>query len=72
VTESERFEQMEKALQRIVRWSEAYPLNTFPKPDWEKASVVLLANGIRLDSIVAYSMRHVVDDVAKIAREALA
>ncbi|KYK50022.1 hypothetical protein A1D31_22175 [Bradyrhizobium liaoningense] len=63
---------LEEALQRIVQWSEAYPLAVFPEPDWKKAADLLRAGGLSLDSISANAMRHVVEGVGLIAREALA
>jgi hypothetical protein len=59
------------ALDRIVLWSEAYPIDILPKPDLEKARALLEAGGITLDSISAHCMRHVVEGVGKIARKAL-
>ena len=32
-----RVAQLEEELQRIVRWSEAYPLDVFPEPDLKQA-----------------------------------
>ena len=69
------FDQMEEALQRIIRWAEAYPLDVFPEPDkdyYRKAAEVLTANGMTLDRLSAAAMRHVVKGVEKIAREGLA
>jgi hypothetical protein len=43
----------------------------FPEPDLKKAAEVLKANGMTLDAISASCMRHVVEGVGKIAREAL-
>ena len=63
---------LEEALQRIVQWSEAYPLDIFPEPDWKKAAALLTAGGLTLDAISASCMRHVVEGVGEIAREALA
>jgi hypothetical protein len=63
---------LESALQKIVQWSEAYPLEVFIEPDWKKAAELLKAGGITLDSISAACMRHVVEGVGEIAREALA
>jgi hypothetical protein len=59
------------ALQRIVQWSEAYPYQVFPEPDWTKAAKLLEAGGISLDSISAHCMRHVVASVGAIASKAL-
>ena len=64
-------ERYEEALQQIVQWSKAYPLDIFPEPDFKKASELLKAGGMTLDAISASCMRHVVEGVGKIAREAL-
>ena len=60
-----------EALQQIVAWSEAYPLDIFPEPDWKRAGDLLRAGGISLGAISASNMRHVVEGVGKIARDAL-
>lgn len=67
----EKAEPLEEALQRIDQWSEAYPLDIFPEPDLKKARELLAAGGITLDAVSAHCMRHVVNGVGKIAREAL-
>jgi len=67
----DRADRYEEALQRIVSWSEAYPLDIFPEPDLEKVKELLKAGGITLDSVAAHCMRHVVEGVGLIAREAL-
>jgi hypothetical protein len=64
-------ERYEEALRRIVQWSEAYPLDIFPEPDLKRAADLLRAGGITLDAISASNMRHVVEVVGRIAREAL-
>jgi hypothetical protein len=72
---SEREERLEEALERIARWADAYPLHAFPKPDGEylrRAHEALTANGLTLDRIAADCMRHVVEGVGRIARDALA
>ena len=66
-----RIEELEEALHYIAGWAEAYPLDIFPEPDLKKARALLEAGGITLDSISAHAMRHVVEGVGKIAREAL-
>lgn len=66
-----REERYEYALQRIVQWSEAYPLDIFPEPDLKKAAELLKAGGMALDAISASCMRHVVIKVGRIAKEAL-
>lgn len=67
-------DRLEEALHRVASWAEAYPLSVFPEPDaiyWHKAHVVLNEHGMTLDRIAAASMRHVVVQIAHIARTAL-
>ena len=66
-----RAEKYEEALERIVQWSEAYPLDIFPEPDFKQAAELLNAGGITLDAIAASCMRRVVEGVGKIASDAL-
>jgi hypothetical protein len=68
---NERLDRYEEALQRIVQWSEAYPLDIFPEPDWKRAAEGLKSVGITLDAVSGHCMRHVVEGVGRIAREAL-
>ena len=71
---AERMERMEDALQRIAQWSDAYPLDIFPEPDadyYRRASDVLIANGMTLDRLSAAAMRHAVQGIGKIAKDAL-
>lgn len=70
--EGERLDQLENALRRIAEWAEAYPLSIFPEPDLKKAARVLKDGGMTLDAISAHAMRHVIEGVGKIARDALA
>ena len=70
--QQDRIDELEEALHKIVSWSEAYPLDIFPEPDLKKARALLEAGGITLDSVSAHCMRHVVEGVGKIAKEALA
>jgi hypothetical protein len=67
----ERLETMREALHKIVQWSEAYPLDIFPEPDWAYVRVLLGRGGITVDAVSASCMRRVVEGVGKIAREAL-
>lgn len=60
-----------EALEKIVSWSEDYPVTVFPEPDLKKAHELLQASGISLDAISASCMRHVVVEAGRIAREAL-
>lgn len=57
---SEAAELLEEALQRIVQWSEAYPLDIFPEPDLGRAAELLKLGDISLDAISAHCMRHAV------------
>lgn len=68
---TDREEQLTDALEEIIRWSEAYPLDIFPEPDFKRAHEVLTAAGMTIDSISAYAARHVLKGVAKIAHQAL-
>jgi hypothetical protein len=67
----DRIDELEQALGKIVSWSEAYPLQTFPEPALNKARALLEAGGISLASIIADATRHVVIGVGRIARKAL-
>lgn len=66
----DRVDELEWTLTRIVQWSDAYPLDVFPKPDYAKARELLEAGGMTLDAIAADCMRHVVERVGDIARSA--
>lgn len=57
-------------LDRIIAWSEAYPLDIFPEPDFKAVRAALQAHGLTLAVVSASNMRHVVEGVGKIAREA--
>jgi hypothetical protein len=76
MTEAEeaRMDRLEEALHRVASWEEAYPETVFPEPDedyYRRAHEVLTANGMTLDRLAAASMRHVVTQIAHIARTAL-
>ena len=60
-----------EALEKIKTWSEAYPLDIFPEPDFKKAHEVLKSNGMTLDSISASNMRHVLNGMIHIVQRAL-
>jgi len=62
---------LQEALQRILDWSNAYPIDVFPEPCWERAHEVLKSHGMSLAAISAHNMRHVIEGVGKIAKEAL-
>ena len=71
VEDDPKIARLVEALEQIDQWSQAYPLNIFPEPDWVKARQLLEAGGMTLDSVSAGAIRRVVDGVGKIAREAL-
>ena len=64
-------ERLTHALTEIERWSRAYPLKAFPEPNLRKAADLLRAGGITLDAVSASAIRHVIEVVGKIARDAL-
>ena len=66
-----KLEATEDALRQIVSWANAYPLKVFPEPDFARAHELLKAGGMTLDAISASNMRHVVEGVGRIAKEAL-
>ena len=70
--QEDRIEQLEAALYRIKQWADAYPLEVFPEPDMDLAATALKTFNITLDAVSASAMRHVVQGVGKIARDALA
>ena len=67
----DRLDELIEALVKIANWSDAYPLKVFPEPDLKKARALLEAGGMTLDSISASCIRHVVEGVGKIAKDAL-
>ena len=62
-------EQLEGTLNRLRQWGKAYPLNTFPEPDLNRARRLLENGGITLDAVSASTMRHVVTRVLEITEE---
>jgi hypothetical protein len=72
--EEDRMDRLEEALHRVASWAEAYPEAVFPEPtkgDYSFAREVLRDNGLTLDRFSAAAMRHVVTQIAHIARTAL-
>jgi len=70
----ERCEELEDALQRIVRWADAYPMDIFHEPNSDechRAHLLLTANGMTLDAFSASMGRHCLKGVGNIARGAL-
>jgi hypothetical protein len=71
---SDEIARLREALESIVQWSEAYPLDIFHEPtkdEWKKAHELLTANGMTMDAFASSCMRHVIKGVEKIARDAL-
>ena len=59
-------ERLNDTLDKLVQWSDAYPIAVFPEPDFLKAQKVLSENGMTLDAISASNMRHVIKGVREI------
>ena len=66
-----RVEKLEEVLERPSSWAEAYPISMFPEPDLRRASRVLVLHGMTLDSISASNMRHVLNRMKDIIKQAL-
>jgi DNA-binding GntR family transcriptional regulator len=64
-------ERLRAALEQVQQWTEAYPLDIFPEPNWREARRLLEAGGMTLDSVSAGAMRRVVDGIGKITSAAL-
>jgi hypothetical protein len=68
-------ETLTAALERIVQWADAYPLDVFHEPtreEWQQVDAVLKQAGLSLGAVSGSNMRHVVQGVGGIARAALA
>ena len=64
-------DRMEEALHRIVQWAEAYSARHLLRAHWKAARAALQAAGISPDAVSAMCMRHVIEGVGKVAKEAL-
>jgi len=62
---------LREALGRIVGWSDAYPTQVFPEPDFARAAAALSAAGLSLDVVAASNMRYATKGCGEIARAAL-
>jgi hypothetical protein len=67
-----KLERAREGLEQIDQWSEAYPLDIFPEPDFKLARAALEGAGLTLDAVSASNIRHVVTGVGGIARTTLA
>lgn len=61
-------ERLEDALRKIFSWSQAYPVEMFPEPDFAKVRELLAAGGIAIDCVSASNMRHVIEGVEQLAK----
>jgi len=68
----QRDEWWSEQLHDIVQWTKAYPLSVFPEPDMKRAHEILKQHGMTLDAISASNMRHVLEGLHRIAKDALA
>ena len=59
-------EELQNKMHRLKTWIEAYPVEVFPEPDFEKAHKVLKQHGMTLDVISASNIRHVLAGVKAI------
>lgn len=62
----DKIEELQDKMHKIKTWIDAYPLNIFPEPDFEKAAKILEEHGMTLDSISASNMRHVLEGIKNI------
>ena len=65
-----RIEQLERALRLLDEWLQAYPIEIFPEPDFERAEEVLKAAGMGIITIRASNARHVITKVREIIAHA--
>lgn len=66
-----RIEALEAALHRLDQWSQAYPIDVFPEPDFKRADELLQAAGMGVTAISASNMRHVITRVREIIADVL-
>lgn len=67
---NERIVELEELLHRIADWCAAYPLEVFPEPNLQ-ADKELLGDA-EFTRLNVHSMRHVVEGIAKIAKQSAA
>jgi hypothetical protein len=71
LTLEQRNELLEAALEKVLTWSKAYPLDVFPEPDMKFARQLLEAGGLTIDAVSASNMRHVLTRIKAIISAAL-
>jgi len=59
------------ALEKIQSWCNAYPLKVFPEPDFKAVHKALKDAGLSLDAVSASNMRHVLDGIRGMVKDAL-
>lgn len=59
-------ERLRAQVDTIKGWIDAYPLDVFPEPDFQKARELLAVGGITLDAVSASNMRHVLSGLREI------
>lgn len=64
-------DRLRDALERIHQWSQSYPDDVFPEPDFKHVALALSRAGLSLGTVSASNMRHVSRGVGKIAAAAL-
>jgi len=62
----DELEVLQDKMHRIKTWVEAYPLDMFPEPDFEKAARVLKENGMTLGAITTSNIRYVLNGIKEI------
>ena len=62
---------MEAALRKIRQWALAYPEESFPKPDMEKARKVLSDAGIDIGALHGEWARHIMKGILEITEQGL-
>ena len=68
LTESHRYKE---ALDELLQWAKAYPLEVFPEPDLKAIAKLLKEHGHTLDAVSASNMRYVIICVQEIIDKAL-
>lgn len=59
-------ENLQDTLNQIEVWCKAYPIKSFPEPDWKYCDTILKDHDQSLSRISASNMRHVVDGIQRI------
>lgn len=64
-------ERLREAMGLLQNWAKAYPLEMFPEPDLKLARKLLTDGGVSYGALNVYSMRHVINGVDNIIKQAL-